>query len=89
MKKTQKKYLDYKILLKNDFECMEKTKFKLSNLDKEIQDISKDIKSMEERLPKLEKEKKNMVAARNFKVLKVIFTFIYFFGNFRVLQTLI
>ena len=67
---AQKKYLDYKILLKEDFDIMEKIKTNLLGIDKEIHLISNDIKQKEEYFPNLEKEKKNMVSTRNFKVFK-------------------
>ena len=65
---SNKKYLDYQLVLKQDNEQMEEFKRQTLGLDKESSEMIAKRNALEQKLPNLENEKQTMVKARNFKV---------------------
>ena len=65
---SNKKYLDYQLVLKQDNEQMEEFKRQTLSLDKESSEMIAKRNALEQKLPNLENEKQTMVKARNFKV---------------------
>ena len=67
---SNKKHLDYQIVVKQDAEKMEEFKRQTLTLDKESSELIAKRNLLDQKLPNMENEKQAMVKARNFKVFK-------------------